>query len=95
MIYGAERFEVKTYNAAVMKKMTVTALRQNLFNVIDHVLATGEPVEIERHGKRLLLVPEQGGSKLARLKKRSLITGDVASLPDEKVWERDENTARA
>jgi prevent-host-death family protein len=78
-----------------MEKMTITALRQNLFNVIDRALATGEPVEIERHGKRLLLVPEQGAGKLARLKKRALITGDAASLPDEKVWEWDENANRA
>ncbi|MHB1591380.1 MAG: type II toxin-antitoxin system Phd/YefM family antitoxin [Sulfuricella sp.] len=78
-----------------MEKMTITALRQNLFNVIDQVLATGEPVEIERHGKRLLLVPEQGAGKLARLKKRPLIAGDAASLPDEKVWEWDENANRA
>lgn len=74
-----------------MEKITITALRQNLFNVIDRILATGEPVEIERHGKRLLLMPEQGGSKLARLKKRQLIAGDAATLPDEKVWEWDEN----
>lgn len=78
-----------------MEKFTVTALRQNLFNVIDHVLATGEAVEIERHGKRLLLMPEQGASKLARLRKRSLIIGDAASLPDEKVWEWDENVNHA
>lgn len=78
-----------------MEKMTITTLRKNLFNVIDHALATGEPVEIERHGKRLLLVPEQGAGKLARLKKRTLITGDAASLPDEKVWEWDENASRA
>jgi antitoxin (DNA-binding transcriptional repressor) of toxin-antitoxin stability system len=50
-----------------MEKMTITALRQNLFNVSDHVLATGESVEIERHGKHLLLVPEQGAGRLARL----------------------------
>lgn len=74
-----------------MEKITITALRQNLFNVVDRVLATGKPVEIERHGKRLLLMPEQGGSKLARLKKRRLIVGNAATLPDEQVWEWDEN----
>lgn len=77
-----------------MEKITITALRQNLFSVIDRVLATGEAVEIERHGKRLLLMPEQGASKLTRLKKRSLIAGDAATLPEEKVWEWDENVNR-
>lgn len=81
------------YNS-VMEKLTITALRQNLFSVIDRVLATGEAVEIERHGKRLLLVPEQGAGRLARLKKRSLIAGDAATLPDEKVWEWDESASR-
>lgn len=78
-----------------MEKITVTALRQNLFNVVDRVLATGEPVEIERHGQRLLLVPERESGKLARLKKRSLIVGDAATLPDEKVWEWHENAELA
>jgi prevent-host-death family protein len=83
------------YNYNIMEKISITALRQNLFNIIDRVLATGEPVEIERHGKRVLITPEQGAGKLSRLKKRTLIKGDVATLPDEKVWEWDENANRA
>ncbi len=66
------------HNSTVMKKMTSPTLRQNLFNAI----------------KRLLQVPEQGRDKLARLKKRSLITGDAATLPDEKAWEWGENASR-
>ena len=34
-----------------MKKLSLTALRQNLFKVADEVLKTGQPVEIERNGK--------------------------------------------
>lgn len=75
-----------------MEKITVTALRQNIFNVVDRALATGEAVEVERRGQRLLLIPERKSGKLARLKKRSLIVGDAATLPDEKVWEWHENT---
>lgn len=63
--------------------MAVTTQQRNLFNVIEH------------HDKRLLLAPGQGAGKLARLKKRALITGDAATLPDEKVWERDEIASRA
>lgn len=77
-----------------MEKISITYLRQNLFNIVDQVLATGKPVEIERHGKRVLIVPEQDTSKLSRLKRRSLIRGDAASLPDEKVWEWDESASR-
>ncbi len=78
-----------------MEKITITALRRNLFNVIDRVLATGETVEIERHGRRVLITPEQGAGKLSRLRKRTLIKGDAMTLPDEKVWEWDENANRA
>ncbi|MCA1602738.1 MAG: N-formylglutamate amidohydrolase [Acidobacteria bacterium] len=34
-----------------MEKLTLTALRQRLFQVADQVLKTGVPVAIERHGK--------------------------------------------
>lgn len=78
-----------------MEKLSITQLRQNLFNIIDQVLATGKPVEIERHGKHVLIMPEQAAGKLSRLKKRTLIKGDAATLPDEKVWEWDENANRA
>jgi antitoxin (DNA-binding transcriptional repressor) of toxin-antitoxin stability system len=77
-----------------MEKISITALRQNLFNIIDQVLATGQSVEIERHGKRVLITPEQHAGKLARLKKRALINGDATTLPNEKVWEWDENANR-
>ncbi|MFA5241431.1 MAG: hypothetical protein WC029_04135 [Sulfuricella sp.] len=33
--------------------------------MIDRVLATGEPVEIEHQGKCVLLVPEQGRRQVA------------------------------
>ena len=47
--------------------VTATELRQNVYKLLDQVLETGEPLEIERHGRRLRVVPEQTGSKLARL----------------------------
>jgi antitoxin Phd_YefM of type II toxin-antitoxin system len=70
-----------------MKKLSLTALRQNLFKVADEVLKTGQPVEIERNGKTLLLMPATGGSKLGSLKRRKLIKGDPQSLVDERVFE--------
>ena len=58
-----------------MSPISVTALRQNLFKVVDQVLATGVPVEIERHGQKLLLMPAEPVSKLANLKRRHVISG--------------------
>lgn len=64
----------------MMSPMSVTALRQNLFKVVDQVLATGVTVEIEHHGKKLLLIPAEPVSKLANLKRRHVIIGDPEDL---------------
>jgi prevent-host-death family protein len=67
---------------------TLTALRKQLYQVVDRVLETGVPVEIERNGKKLLIVPAQKpGSKLANLKKRKGIIGDPDELVQIKVGE--------
>jgi antitoxin (DNA-binding transcriptional repressor) of toxin-antitoxin stability system len=41
-----------------MKTVTLTELRKNIFQLIDEVVATGEPLVIERKGKRLTLKGE-------------------------------------
>ena len=61
-------------------KVTASTLRQNVYSILDQALATGEPVEIIRKGRRLRIVPEQKPSKLARLKKRSCVVGDPDSI---------------
>lgn len=50
--------------------MTLSALRANLYRVVDEVLATGMPVEITRKGRKVRIVAERPASKLSRLKKR-------------------------
>lgn len=54
--------------------ISITELRQRLFQLADHVAETGEPLVIERRGVRLRLVrentPEEQGGRLARLKPR-------------------------
>lgn len=78
-----------------MQNLTLTALRKNLFRVADQVLATGEPVIIERHGRRLALVAESAQTpesdthkpKLANLPRRKLFKGDPEDLAEFKVWE--------
>lgn len=49
--------------------MTASKLRENIYNVLDQVLKTGVPVEVERRGRRLRIVPveETRKSKLDRL----------------------------
>ena len=79
-----------------METLSLTKLRKQLYQVVDQVLATGVPVEIERHGKKLLIVPaEKPSSKLANLKKRNGIIGDPEALVDLKVseWQELDNLA--
>ena len=41
-----------------MKTVTITEFRKNIFQLVDEVVATGEPLVIERKGKRLTLKGE-------------------------------------
>lgn len=68
-----------------MEKLTLTALRQRLFEVADRVLETGVPVAIRRRGKTLLLTPPTTTPKLARLKHRKLVKGRPEALVDAKA----------
>lgn len=70
-----------------MEKITLTALRQNIFQIADRVLATGEAVVIEREGKRLVLAPEAVPSRLDRLPRRAAIVGDPEELVDLSPWD--------
>ena len=44
--------------------MSLTALRNQIFKVVDRVIKTGIPVEIERKGHRLKIVLAEKRSKL-------------------------------
>lgn len=56
--------------------VTVTELRKNIYKLLDEVLETGRPLEIERKGKVLKVTPEKPKSKLNKLKKRDVMTED-------------------
>ena len=60
--------------------MTASKLRGNIYNVLDRVLQTGVPVEIQRRGKVLKIVPPAGRNKLANLKKHDVLKGDPRSI---------------
>lgn len=49
--------------------ITASELRQNIYRLLDEVAETGVPLEIERKGKRLRIVPaDEPPSKLDRVK---------------------------
>jgi hypothetical protein len=61
-------------------KVTASRLRENIYGILDQILETGVPVEVQRKGRTLRIVPEPKPSKLARLKKRSCVVGDLESI---------------
>lgn len=48
-------------------RYSVTRLRADLYRVLDEVLRTGIPVEVERGGRTLRISPVDRGERLARL----------------------------
>ncbi|MGH3544811.1 MAG: type II toxin-antitoxin system Phd/YefM family antitoxin [Mycobacteriales bacterium] len=63
--------------------MTVTAsqLRQDVYRLLDEVISSGNPLEIERSGRRLRIVPVETPPKLSRLTVHSdAIVGDPEGL---------------
>jgi prevent-host-death family protein len=60
--------------------LTASRLRQDIYRILDQVIETGIPVEIERKGKIVRLVPADSSEKLGRLPKRKLFEGDPEDL---------------
>ncbi len=71
--------------------VSATQLRQNIYAILDEALATGRPVEIERKGKLLRIVPGaiaveadedylKEFPRLAKLKNHNLVIGEPEDL---------------
>ncbi len=60
--------------------ISATKLRQNLYNILDQVINDGIPVEVERKGHKLKIVPEKSRSKFSLLEKHEIINGDPESF---------------
>jgi hypothetical protein len=70
-----------------MRPISLTALRNNLFKIVDQVIQTGNPVFLERKGQKLKIVLEEKKSKLENLKPHDCIIGDPDDLVQMKVGE--------
>ena len=75
--------------------LTITELRQNIFREIDKVIETGQPIEIERKGRKLKIMLEEKKTKLSTLLKRD----NVVNCSDDELiyndwlkdWKHDSN----
>lgn len=63
-----------------MAPISLTALRSQLFKLIDEAISTGIPIEIERKGHRLKIVPEGKKKKLENIKPHDCIVGNPDDL---------------
>ena len=57
-----------------------TQLRQNLYQLLDKILEDGKPLEVERGGQILQIIPAKKRSKFEMLEDRQAINGDPDSL---------------
>lgn len=65
--------------------LTASKLRANVYRLLDEVLDTGKPLEIERNGRLLVIAPKEvkkKGSKLDNLQRRE---GAIVGDPDELI----------
>jgi len=63
-------------------RLSLTKMRSDLYKIVDRVLDTGVPVEIERRGRKVRIVPVRPKSKLDHLVKRP---GTIVGDPEEIV----------
>ncbi len=54
--------------------MTITPskLRENLYNLLDVVIETKEPLEVKRNGQILMIVPEHKKSRLKSIQPKKI-----------------------
>jgi len=74
-----------------MKTITVTELRGNIYSLLDEVLNTGIPIEINKGGKKLKIMPLAKANKLQNLVSRPNV---IKGNPDDLVgisWEKEVN----
>lgn len=61
--------------------ISASTLRADIYRLLDEVLDSRQPLEIERKGKVLVIAPKEQGSRLDRLPRRDdFIAGDPADL---------------
>jgi prevent-host-death family protein len=74
-----------------MKTVTPTELRANIYKLLEEVLETGVPLEINKGNKRLRIVPVEQANKLQNLVSRpDVIHGDPEDLVNIS-WEKEVN----
>jgi hypothetical protein len=73
---------VRTRIEGTVLATTASKLRANIYRMLDEILETGQPLEIERNGKVLVIAPKEKQSIWDRLPRRE---GFIVGDPDELI----------
>src|SRR5882672_3509581 len=73
---------VRTTSLETPMALSASKLRANVYRLLDEVLETGKPLEIERNGKTLVIAPKEKESMWDRLPRRE---GYIVGDPDELI----------
>ena len=60
--------------------ITTSKLRSDIYNLLDKVLTTGTPLEVELKGRQLVILPGEKVKKLDKLMAHKCINGDPENL---------------
>jgi len=60
--------------------ISASALRGNIYKLLDQVLASGQPLEIERKGRLLKIIPEKQSTKFEKLVHHTCLKGEPESI---------------
>lgn len=63
-----------------MTVISSTKLRENIYQILDEVLRTGQSIEVRRKGRSIRIIPEPLPSRLAMLRRRPTIKGNAEDL---------------
>jgi antitoxin (DNA-binding transcriptional repressor) of toxin-antitoxin stability system len=84
-------------NVGGTMRVTATKFKQNIDQILDSILSNGKPVEIEKKGQIIRLVPiktKSKKSKLMNLEPHDTIVGDPESIIHidwAKEWQEEKN----
>ena len=70
-------------------KISITKLRSDIYNIFDYIIDSGDVVEIERKGVKIVLKcekkPKNRLENIVR-RKKSIIKGDIENIDWLKEW---------
>ena len=70
------------------KPMKISTLRRDIFNVVDHIIETGQSVELEREGHKLKIILDEKKDKFLNLveRKNVILCSDDELMASPAEW---------